>query len=400
MTVRWIKKQYGRIGRFLGVMPHLFDSPRGSAFGLLELCRIIFFNGFEGFKAFCLRLEAQRNVMSLQQPLQMPEQVCHEHNVTVTEDEPHAERLTVPFPFKPGYILLSPPYVSNSAGIRSMYRWCDELNRRSFPSYIVGSDRTAPALNAPLIGWSDAKNLCKQGFIAIYQETVTGNPLHAHTVVRMVANRPGLLGGEEVYDESELVFYHAEPYVPYIRNRIAGKLYIPAIDESLFFCDNTDLSKRNLECFYVGKSQWKDGFFDRGNVFEITRDMPPKKELGKLLRASRVLYNFDNTTILTYEAILCGCPVVIIPDGTQTRADYERSELGMDGIAWGPEELNRVKVDVPGLRRRYEQVKREFIQQLDNFIAITQRQALQLALSPNCKTLTSDEGSRLFRASA
>jgi len=91
---------------------------------------------------------------------------------------------------------------------------------------------------------------------------------------------------------------------------------------------------------------------------------------------------------------------VIIPDGTQTREDYERSELGMDGIAWGPEELDRVKVNVPGLRRRYKQVKREFIQQLDDFIAITQRQALRFALSPTGKTLTSNDGSRLFRASA
>ena len=399
MTVRWIKKQCGRIRRFLGVVPHLFDSPRGSVFGLLELCRIVLFNGFEGFKAFCRGLEAQRNVMSRQQPLpQMPEQVCREQGVS--EGESHTDRLKVQFPFKPGYVIVAPPYVSSSAGIHGMYRWCDELNRCGFLSYIVGSDRTAPAMNAPLIGWSDAKNLCKQGFIAIYLETVTGNPLHARNVVRWVANRPGLLGGEEVYDESELVFYHAEQYVPYIRNRIAGKFYIPTIDESLFFCKDGDLSERNLECFYVGKSKWKDGFFDRSNVFEITRDMPPKKELGKLLRASRVLYNFDNSTILTYEAILCGCPVVIIPDGTQTREDYERSELGMDGIAWGPEELDRVKVNVPGLRRRYKQVKREFIQQLDDFIAITQRQALRFALSPTGKTLTSNDGSRLFRASA
>jgi hypothetical protein len=45
-------------------------------------------------------------------------------------------------------------------------------------------------------------------------------------------------------------------------------------------------------------------------------------------------------------------------------------------------------------------VKREFIQQLDDFIAITQRQALRFALSPTGKTLTSNDGSRLFRASA
>ena len=124
---------------------------------------------------------------------------------------------------------------------------------------------------------------------------------------------------------------------------------MPTIDEKLFYCDDWDLSKRSLECFYVGKSQWKEGVIDRSRAFEITRETPPKKELGKLFRASRVLYCFDNSTILAYEAILCGCPVVVIPDGTQTRENYESLELGMDGIAWGLEELDRVKVDVAGL---------------------------------------------------
>ena len=372
--MRWMQKQRNRCRRFLALLPYMFDSPYNLPFVLRKLFSLICFGGFEGFKSFCRTIEAQRNLG-----------VCPDVKID---------------PGKLGYIIVAPDYVPNSAGIGCVYRLCDELNRRGFPSYIVGSNRTVPSLMAPLIDWNKAKNLCKQGFIAIYTETVTGNPLHARSVARWVANRPGLLGGEEVYEESELVFYYAESYLPYIRNRIAGKLYMPTIDESIFYSNDRDSSERSLECFYVGKSQWKEGFIDRNEVFEITRDMPPKKELGKLLRASRVLYNFDNSTILTYEAIMCGCPVVIIPDGTQTREDYERSELGMDGIAWGPEELNRVKVDIPGLQRHYEQVKREFIQQLDDFIAITQRHALQFASSPTCKTLTSDNGSRSFRVSA
>ena len=100
-----------------------------------------------------------------------------------------------------------------------------------------------------------------------------------------------------------------------------------------------------------------------------------------------ILYCFDNSTILAYEAILCGCPVVIIPDGTQTRADYESLELSTDGIAWGLEELDRVKVDVAGLRRRYELIKQEYTEQLERFIEITQGQASSLlcaASSPKC----------------
>ena len=199
-----------------------------------------------------------------------------------------------------------------------------------------------------------------------------GNPLRARFVARWVLNRPGWLGGDEVFDQSEQIFCYSNVFAPYVRNRIVGKLYMPTIDEQLFYCDDWELSKRSLECFYIGKSQWKEGIVDRSKVFEITRETPPKKELGKLFRNSRVLYCFDNSTILAYEAIMCGCPVVIIPDGTQTREDYENLELGMDGIAWGLEELDRAKVDIPGLRQRYEQVKREYTEQLERFIEITQ----------------------------
>jgi hypothetical protein len=209
-----------------------------------------------------------------------------------------------------------------------------------------------------------------------------------------VLNRPGLLGGEEAYDQSEQVFYYCNAFLPYIRNRVVGKLYMPTIDESLFFCEDGDQSKRSLECFYVGKSQWKEGLIDRSRVFEITRDTPPKKELGKLFRASRVLYCFDNSTILAYEAILCGCPVVIIPDGTQTREDYERLELGMDGIAWGMEELDRVKADVPKLRQRYEQVKREYVEQLERFIAITQSRSVSSQKDASTPLLSSASSSK------
>ncbi|MGD0653439.1 MAG: hypothetical protein ABSA16_03780 [Thermoguttaceae bacterium] len=358
---QWMLRQLRRCRRFFLLLPHLCHSTFGLFYELHELCGIFFFHGFTGLKSFCRTIEAQRKL-----------------------DIRPAVKID---PGKRGYVIVAPNYASNSAGVGCLYRLCDELNRRGFPSRIAGSNLTTRDLMAPLVSWDKAKQLCSRGYAAVYHEAVVGNPLRARTVARWVLNRPGLLGGEEVYDQSEHVFYYCNAFLPYIRNRVVGKLFMPTIDESLFFCDDGDPSKRSLECFYVGKSQWKDGIIDRSRVFEITRETPPKKELGKLFRASRVLYCFDNSTILAYEAILCGCPVVIIPDGTQTRADYESLELGMDGMAWGLEELDRVRLDVQGLRRRYEQVKRDYIAQLERFIEITQSQASSISTAaewPKC----------------
>ena len=273
-----------------------------------------------------------------------------------------------------GYVVFSGPYLSNSAGVNCLHRLCDELNRAGYPSFTTGGDIAAPHLNAPIIDEELAASLCAGGFIAIYPETVSGNPLNAHEVVRWVLNRPGLLGGEELYDESELVFSYSDVFTPYIKNRIAGKLHMPTIDETLFYCDDADLSKRNLQCYYVGKSQWKDGFVDPAQAFEINRTTPNKTELGKLFRSAKVLYCFDNSTVLIYEALLCGCPVVVIPDGTHQREDFAALELGSEGISWGTGEYTGAEVNVSNLRARHDAVRREFSRQFDRMVAVSQAQ--------------------------
>jgi hypothetical protein len=285
-----------------------------------------------------------------------------------------------------GFVIVAPPFVANSAGVGCLYRLCHELRSLGFQAVVAvvaGGGQTAPGLDTPMIDLTLARVLCDRGFTAIYPETVPGNPLAAASVIRWVLNRPGLLGGDAVYSDDEHVFYYSEVFRPYIQNRIAGKLYMPTIDESIFYADENVSSRRSLECFYVGKSVWRDGVIDGDRMFEITREFPAKAELGKLFRAARVLYCFDNSTILAYEALLCGCPVVVIPDGTQSRQDYENLEIGMDGIAWGIEEHRGEPVDLPGLRDRYARVKRDFGQQLRQLVRVSgQRPASRVAAPP------------------
>jgi len=270
-----------------------------------------------------------------------------------------------------GFIIAAASYVSNSAGHYCLFKLCEALRRRGFPAFVTIATRGADHIDAPVISEAYARQLCERGFAAIYPETIPGNQLHARTVIRWVLNRPGLLGGDEVYDDEELVFCYSEAFKPYVKNRVAGMLHMPTIDTGIFHSSDWDLGKRSLECFYVGKSKWKDGVCDRHSAFEITRKSPPKRDLGKILRASRVLYCFDNSTILTYEALLCGCPVIVVPDGTQTREDYDRLELGRDGISWGPEEFCGQPVDVPALRGRYAGLAQQFDAQLTHLIEVS-----------------------------
>jgi hypothetical protein len=339
-----------RCWRFLSVLPAMFSSPYAFTHASREFVKLIYRQGWQGIHTFRQGMEARRN-------------------------NERSRRLASCDADQPGYLIYAPPYTSNSAGIKCLYLLCHEMNVRGFPSFVVNSYQTAPQWIAPLIGWTEARRLARQGYVAVYPETVVGNPLRARVVARWVLNRPGWLGGRDVYDDTEIVFNYSNLYQPYIRNRIAGKLHMPVIDESIFFCNDGEPLTRTLECFYVGKSTWKEGVVNRTKAFEITRRTPPRNQLGNLFRSARLFYCFDNSTALIHEALLCGCPVMIIPDGTQKKDDLASAEMGFEGIAWGPEELPLIKMNVPKIRQRYEQIKQDFLGQLDQFIALTHPKA-------------------------
>lgn len=264
-----------------------------------------------------------------------------------------------------GFVLSAPPFVEHSAGIRAMYLLCQDLRKMGFAAFMCGGPPGSRVGEAVIVSIESARHLCRSGFVAIYPETVSGNPLNASTVVRWVLNRPGLLGGDPVYDPTEIVFIYSEAYRPYVSSAVAGRLYLPIIDHELFWAPSPGSVSRELDCFYVGKSSWKDGVVDRDEALELTRTWPDRSELGKILRRSRALYCFDNSTMLIYEALLCGCPVVVIPDGTQRWEDYLALELGVDGISWGPDGFMPGEFDASLLLSRIERARVEYRSQLE-----------------------------------
>jgi hypothetical protein len=254
------------------------------------------------------------------------------------------------------------------------------LNLTGYEAYVTAK-ATNPAFRTPVLTPETIQRHAQAGItpIAVYPEVVTGNPLNARIVARWVLNRPGLLGGEKVYDPGELVFYYSEVYLGAIQNKVQGRLFISNTNDSLFFYDAAHPPEsRTLECFYVGKSSYKAGYFDPDKAFEITRSSPTRKNLGVLLRSARVLYCFDNSTALVLEAALCGCAVVIIADGTQSRAAIEKTEFGMNGILWweGAGRIPRESlpiVDVAAIAECLAQVRENSKREIAEFARITQQ---------------------------
>lgn len=271
------------------------------------------------------------------------------------------------------YIIWAPEFTHRSAGIRCLYTLCDELNRKGLPAFITGSLSTNTQLKAPLIDQAKACRLLQRDdYAVVYPEVVTGNPYQAKNVIRWVLNKPGFLGGLPVFAKSERVFYYSEVFKDYIQNTICGKLYLPTLEESLFSPGTSNYQERSLVSFYIGKSLYREGFVDLDQAIEITRLTPHRENLPALFRACQVLYCFDNSTALIYEAVLCGCPVVVIPDGSQNRNDYSKLELGCLGIAWGPSEIDLARASVAYFPEHYAKVKSDSSILISEFIEKTQ----------------------------
>ena len=217
------------------------------------------------------------------------------------------------------YVVAAPDYRQASGGIKACHRLVHELNQRGMVAYVLG------AVNPD---W-DERRITGRGYrilraesdpIVVYPEIVSGNPLDAAHVVRWVLNTPGYLGGDSEYPETELVFAWSRRF--YDTDRI---LTVDVIEHELF--NTKDLPPRTLDCYYMGKAGRRGvhKIARTDGMTEITSHYPPtRRELAGLLRRTRTLYTYDDCTALAWEALLCGCRVILLP---------EEHEFTLDDVA-------------------------------------------------------------------
>lgn len=253
------------------------------------------------------------------------------------------------------YLIWSFDYYPDSAGQKTMHRLCHELNQAGQEAYVAYPKRN-PAWNTPYHG-----RPLSGDWIAVYPEIIAGNPWKAPRVVRYVLNTPGKLGGDTTYEPSEIVYVFHERFndigVP--RERI---MFLPTIELDIY----TDRHEpREGALYYVGKGQ-KTRDLD---AVELTNDMKrDPHELADRLNRATVLYTFDMTTAMAVIARLCGCPVVLIPNGEYTRETFDRL-IAEPGIGWDelPDPFDSDAI-------RWEQIAQyeEFRVRLGDFIRVTQ----------------------------
>lgn len=280
--------------------------------------------------------------------------------------------------------IYAPPYKEYSAGVRTLYYLCHILNQLGHLSWIVESEKlkddvsyTSGFLNAPLLTSAIAKSHFELGLppIVIYPETVIGNPLNAQLVARWLLSYPGSIGGPTSFEETDFCF----AYSASIARAHGGDLpvvFIPPVSTSELeqIREIYPLKERPIDgLVYAGKYRGFVGnprlpeWAPRGDYLEIWREGPRKQSRGEVLQLianSKVLFAFENTTLIT-EAILLGTPVVLVKSeffselialdeltdcGSAWSTSPNAISLATEslGDAWGPylESLNNVENSV------------------------------------------------------
>ena len=283
------------------------------------------------------------------------------------------------------YYIVTARYVRTSAGIKALHFLCHALNRMGeqaflivhphFPPYLS----THPALNTPqltkrIMDYHRAEGLTP---ITIYPESIKGDPMRAPFIVRYVLNYAGLLGGDAQFADSEYCISYSASIaatVPTSRQTI----FIPASDPNFFVPPQVGTT-RDGGCFYAGKYKNYHG----GKTFAVTDGLPEivrdcddeqtPEQIRDLFQRSERFYCYENSA-LAIEAMLCGCPVVFLPNEFFTDL-IGKGEHGTDGYVWGDGDTDgfaRAQATVALARKRYLGLFQQAEAELSDFVVSTQ----------------------------
>jgi hypothetical protein len=248
----------------------------------------------------------------------------------------------------PVYIY-APPFVTWSAGIRVLHQICDQLNHNGIPAWLAlhgpaSQSEVSLELDTPLLNKEVLRSHIQSGFkaIAIYPETILGNPLRAAVSITWILNFPKLLGGTETF-KSDFVYGFTEALVKdyeKVRSvKATGTIFLPPLDvDEVAKVVRKEDKTEPFKLLYCQKFRALGGTPDsfEGKVIEVerfTHAAPNRPELLELISRSEEVIVYENSTIIT-ESEIIGTPVRCVSNQWFTSLLAEK-ELGSEGVVWG-----------------------------------------------------------------
>lgn len=268
------------------------------------------------------------------------------------------------------YIIISPKHKHCHAGIQCEYLLCHKLNERGIIAYITGSTEESKKIFnikvAEDLSIEKLKELQHKGII-LYPDIIPNNPYKFTNVAKW------WLGKSVLSFINQINFNHSS--IQNVINKPKAKLGIFYIEN---FFTLPEEENRIYNTYYFGKFFVNENLIkDEKNNIIITLDFPKtRKELSDILKKSKVLYCFDNFTMMIEEARLCGCPVILFENSSFSKEDYiNRSRFKLNGIGFYNEQNNieNLRKQIPEFIAEYKEILKLAEKELDTFIEETQK---------------------------
>jgi len=281
------------------------------------------------------------------------------------------------------YYIYAPDYRQTSAGIRVTHLICHLLNRCGQDAYLLFAKQTNPLWHTPLLTDILEQQHAEAGRppIVVYPEVVRGNPANGQSVVRYLLNVPGLLGGDSEFPATDMIFAYGENLLP---EGLGDDhiLFLPPIDTSIFNnqANSFDHHRKGWLLYpgrYIDALQQYPELAAKCTI--ITSKWPATpEEMAELFQRSERVYCFSSTAI-ALEAMLCGCPAVILKSPFFDGVPIGGGEFGTHGLAFedSDEAVAQAVAGLDIVSQTYARLQNRFWEQFDIFIAKTQAMPIQ-----------------------
>ena len=263
------------------------------------------------------------------------------------------------------FLIWAPEYSTGSGGIIALHKLADLIAKQGENSFIF-SAKTFEGSSATLISdGSQLSGFSLENTMAIYPEIICGNPFNSKFVTRWLLNTPGVIGGDGVYEENDLVYKWADYYLAPDESKVRGELR--TFDLKLDKFVNRGES-RSGECFLVKKGRHKS--LDKHKPDSLNIDPPLDDEyLIDVFNKKEYFVSYDSMTFHVQQAALCGCVPIIVPDEGVSREEYmEKSAINKFGIAYGFDDIERARETMPQIKNYLLSLEEESVRLVKSYI--------------------------------
>lgn len=274
------------------------------------------------------------------------------------------------------YWIYSPAYDSASGGIVVLHLLA-EILRDSGASVCLVTPDTVGYKGLPHVHAEFDSHRKEVGVgvddVVIYPEIICGNPLSGRRVVRWLLNRPGVIGGDGVFEKDDLIFTYSKNFIV-DSEKESYEFSIVATGLELF--GKVAGNRRRLGVF-IRKGRNYHRQFPLRRIGWLLDSIPYRGnvELAKSFGQCFAVVSYDAETYHSVQAAIAGCLSVVVPRKGLTRRqfrDHYQNGASRYGVAYGFLDIPRALLTRKKLIQTLEEMEVKNQEAVGTFVRIVQ----------------------------